>query len=203
MSWLLRLLRGPDDRDPREELAPEVRAAYDQAAAALPDGWELHRPDRERYRRGTARVAVWSVAATGPHQQVAVGAALDEAGAFGALARRLRGELDPEEGWAPPVGDNHRAGELPAAGGPAPAAGMSVEDLVRAEVEGLLPDGWSLDRPDRELYPTGLETWGVLASGPGGGLLLAVGRGGEVDGYQQLVRLLRGELPVRDLWSPY
>lgn len=204
-GWLRRMLTGTGGQeDGLDDLPPELRDAYQAAQGALPPGWGLGFPDRERYGSGAQRADVWSVAATGPDRQVAAGAALDEAGAYTALADRLQGELDPSDGgWAPPVGDNHLAGDLYTPGSPGPAAGMSVEDLVRAEVEGLLPAGWALDRPDRELYPTGLETWGLVVRGPDDRYLLVVASGQQVDAYRQLVRLLRGELTVRDRWAPF
>ena len=76
-----------------------------EVEAALPEGWELVGTDKESFGFVDVDVVVFGALATGPAGDHAVAIAVDEAGAYRHLARRLRGELDVAEGWAPPTGE--------------------------------------------------------------------------------------------------
>ena len=89
---------------------------------------------------------------------------------------------------------------------PDPAKELAKAELeaARGEAEAALPPGWRLEYSDPEWFtvPDGiLKTYGILAMGPADERLLAVGVG-EPNAYRQLVRHLRGELPVAEGWSP-
>lgn len=85
----------------REEA--EIEAARQEAAAALPTGWELGRSDNERYNTPGLKLDTASAAASGPGGEVVMAIALSEAAAWRLLARRLRGEVQESDGWIPPI----------------------------------------------------------------------------------------------------
>jgi hypothetical protein len=89
----------------RERVDPEVEAARQEAQAALPDAWALRGTDREGFQwfdEPYVIVRAWAALAEGPGNERMVAIAADEATAYRQLARRLRGDLDEREGWAPP-----------------------------------------------------------------------------------------------------
>lgn len=91
--------RGKDDDD------PSLVAACADAEAALPEGWKLAEADREGFLLvGSTTIAldVWAAAAEGPNGELELAIACDKPGAYVALARRLRGDLQTTDAWAPP-----------------------------------------------------------------------------------------------------
>jgi hypothetical protein len=101
MFWRLRKRR----RVGEEASAVELEAATREASEALPAGWKLlDFADREIYTVPGAKIVTYSVAAHGPNGEVEMVIAVGEANAYRQLARRLRGELEMAEGWAPPLG---------------------------------------------------------------------------------------------------
>ena len=89
---------------------------------------------------------------------------------------------------------------------PDPAKELEKAEIAaaRAEAEAELPPGWRIEYSDYESFmvPTGsLATYGILAMGPTDERMLAVGVG-EANAYRQLIRHLRGELPVAEAWAP-
>ena len=95
--------RKPDKDD------PEIAAARAEAEGELRAGWQLVGDDREGFLiRGGAserqiRLNVWAAGAEGPDGEIEIGIACDKAGAYLALAERLRRDLDESASWAPPV----------------------------------------------------------------------------------------------------
>ncbi len=87
---------------------PDVDAARAEAEAALPVGWTLAEEDREAFHLvGADRdisLDVWAAAAEGPGEALELAIACDKAGAFRALAARLRGDLPTSDAWSPPPG---------------------------------------------------------------------------------------------------
>ncbi len=81
----------------------EVKQALDELTQALPDGWALYEADRERFRLPGRKVETFGVSAIGPGGQAAFVLAVGEANAYRHLKRRLRGELQVADAWAPPV----------------------------------------------------------------------------------------------------
>jgi hypothetical protein len=72
----------------------------------MPDGWRLGDTDWEGFTwRGDRKVKLraWGVLAEGPGGAFAVAIAAGEAECYRQLARKLRGELGEERGWAPPA----------------------------------------------------------------------------------------------------
>jgi hypothetical protein len=91
-------VRGEDD--------PTLTAAKQTAQACLPPGWTLAEDDREGFLLpGVTQISldVWAAAAEGPDGKLELAIACDKAGAYNALAARLRGELATSESWAPPL----------------------------------------------------------------------------------------------------
>ena len=89
----------------RKSEDPDVAHAKEEAAAALPAGWQLVEEDREGFLLvGTTTIGldVWAAAAEGPGGELELAVACTKAGAFRALGRRLRGDLPTAEAWAPP-----------------------------------------------------------------------------------------------------
>src|SRR5687767_11763139 len=89
-----------DDWEVRERDAELARTEVEQA---LPPGWKLGKSDPERYTTPTFKLDTYSAAAVGPSGATAVVIALDEATAWRALLRRIRGELETTDVWAPSV----------------------------------------------------------------------------------------------------
>jgi hypothetical protein len=180
----------------------EVQVAEQEAAAALPEGWELDALDSERFRLPGGSVQTYGAAARGPQDEAALVVAVGRANAYRQLVRRLEGKLEVAEGWAPPVPP------LPAEPvehdflgpyGEEPEVREALDELIRT-----LPEGWQLYEADRERFRLPgrkLETYGVSAVGPGGEAVLVLGVG-EAGAYRQLTRRLRGELEITDAWAP-
>ena len=91
----------------RSDDEPDVVAARADAEGAPPEGWKLLEDDREGFLLSgpdtQITLNVWAAAAEGPNGELELAVACDKAGAYTALARRLRGDLETTEGWAPPV----------------------------------------------------------------------------------------------------
>jgi hypothetical protein len=90
----------------RKEDDPNLVAARADAEGALPEGWALAEEDREGFLLvGNTSIAldVWAAAAEGPNGELELAVACDKPGAYIALARRLRGDLETTEAWAPPL----------------------------------------------------------------------------------------------------
>jgi hypothetical protein len=81
----------------------ELALASEEAEAALPEGWRLGDTDREHYMTGEHGFNSWAAFAAGPAGEVVAAVALTESEALHQLARRLRGELEVTDGWAPPL----------------------------------------------------------------------------------------------------
>ena len=91
----------------RKEEDPNLQAARADAESALPEGWKLAEDDREGFLiegadKANITLDVWAAAAEGPNGELEVAVACEQAGAYRALAQRLRGELETTETWAPP-----------------------------------------------------------------------------------------------------
>lgn len=91
----------------RKEDDPDLVAARADAEGALPEGWKLAEEDREGFLlpgpHTQISLDVWAAAAEGPNGELELAVACDKAGAYIALARRLRGDLEETDGWAPPM----------------------------------------------------------------------------------------------------
>ena len=90
----------------RKDDDPDLAAARAEAESVLPVGWKLAEEDREGFLLlGETQIAldVWAAAAEGPGGALELAVACDKAGAFRALASRLRGELETSEAWCPPL----------------------------------------------------------------------------------------------------
>jgi hypothetical protein len=91
----------------RKDDDPDLVVARADAEAALPDGWSLAEEDREGFLlvgpHTQIALDVWAAAAEGPNGELELAVACDKSGAYVALARRLRGDLETADGWAPPV----------------------------------------------------------------------------------------------------
>jgi hypothetical protein len=86
-----------------EARSPDVALARNEAEQALPPGWKIVEADFENFSAGDHSLDVWGAFAEGPGGELAVAVALTQADAYRQLARRLRGDLDVNEGWAPPL----------------------------------------------------------------------------------------------------
>src|SRR5688572_32858573 len=77
------------------------------AEGALPEGWKLAEEDREGFLlvgpETQISLDVWAAAAEGPNGELELAVACDKAGAYTALALRLRGDLDESAAWSPPL----------------------------------------------------------------------------------------------------
>jgi hypothetical protein len=86
---------------------PNLVAARADAEGALPEGWRLAEEDRERFLlpgpQTQISLDVWAAAAEGPNGELELAVACDKSGAYTALARRLRGDLETTDEWAPPT----------------------------------------------------------------------------------------------------
>jgi hypothetical protein len=83
----------------------EVKLARQEAEDSLPEGWTLRGTDREGFQwfdEPEVLVRAWAALAEGPAEERMVAVAATEAEAYRQLARRLRGELEEQDGWAPP-----------------------------------------------------------------------------------------------------
>ena len=91
----------------REEEDPQLAAARADAEGALPPGWTLAEEDREGFllvgKDVQISLDVWAAAAEGPDGELELAVACEKAGAYRALARRLRGDLPTEDAWSPPL----------------------------------------------------------------------------------------------------
>ena len=144
----------------------------------------------------------YAAAARGPDDEAALVVAVGKANAYRQLVRRLAGELEVAEGWAPPVPPLPPEPVEHDFLGPyddEPEVRQALDELNRA-----LPEGWQLYEADLERFRLPgrkLETYGVSAVGPGGEAVLVLGVG-EAGAYRQLTRKLRGELEITDAWAP-
>lgn len=161
----------------------ELDAAREDAQAALPAGWDLMKPDRERFGSGTDGVVVFGSAACDADGRGILGLGLSQPESLRALAAAARGDAPLADAWAPPVSD------LVAATADAPA-----------NSDAALPMGWTLVAVDRESFWTRHEpvsAFGALAVGPGGQRALAVALDRAV-ALERLVDRIEGRLPVTD-----
>lgn len=97
---------------PRRPLRVSVSVEVDDEAAvaarleleeALPPGWVVYDVDRERYSFPLHYLETYAVAVGGPAGESELVVAVGKAGALRQMARRLRGELDVADAWAPPM----------------------------------------------------------------------------------------------------
>ena len=84
-----------------DEGNPEVIAARSALEAELPSGWSVFFTDREKFRFPDGHIKVFAVSVAGPAGEGELVLGLDEAHAYEQMIRRLRGDLDTAEGWAP------------------------------------------------------------------------------------------------------
>jgi hypothetical protein len=91
----------------RSDDDPNLVAARADAEGVLPEGWKLAEEDREGFLLVGAETQisldVWAAAAEGPNRELELAIACDKAGAYLALASRLRGDLETTEAWSPPT----------------------------------------------------------------------------------------------------
>ena len=78
-------------------------AAKRELDEALPPGWDLYDLDRERYSFPSHYIETYAVAVAGPADERELVVGVGKAGALRQMARRLRGELDVADAWAPPM----------------------------------------------------------------------------------------------------
>lgn len=167
--------------------AAEKEAERNRAVAALPSGWTLTTPDRERYGAGKEGLDAYGVVAVGPNGERVIGIALSEADAYRTALRGLQGELDRSDAWAP---------SIPPLAGPA-------KDLSHAPDDVTLPSGWTMVSVDLESYYTdgqSVDTYGGLAVGPGGERALAVTLDKSL-AVPRLIDVIEGRLQVSDGWA--
>lgn len=163
--------------------AAELDAARQEALAALPDGWELMKADRERFGSGTDGVAVFGTTAADPDGRGVLGLGLSQLESMRALAAAARGDTPLTDAWAPPVAD------LTTATADAPAN----DDVA-------LPRGWTLIAVDGESFWTRdvpVTAYGALAVGPGGQRVLVVALDRAV-ALERLVDRVEGRLEESD-----
>ena len=86
-----------------DEGDPAVAAAKREFDESLPEGWSLFELDRERYFFPSASLQTAALAVRGPAGEEELVMGIGEAGALHQMARRLRGELEVAEAWAPPM----------------------------------------------------------------------------------------------------
>ena len=84
-----------------DEENPEVVAARSALEAALPADWSVFFTDREKFRFPDGHIKVFAVSVAGPAGEGELVLGLSEAHAYEQMIRRLRGELETSEGWAP------------------------------------------------------------------------------------------------------
>jgi hypothetical protein len=84
---------------------PDLVAARADAESALPERWQLVGDDKEGFlitgEGFEFTLNVWAAAAIGPNGETEVGVACDKPGAYIALGRRLRGDLEQSDAWSP------------------------------------------------------------------------------------------------------
>jgi hypothetical protein len=87
------------------EIEPALQPAWQEAKDALPEGWTLLGTDHERFGlfRPGLGLDCWGASAEGPNGERTLAVARTEYDAYIQLARRVRGELEEADGWAPPV----------------------------------------------------------------------------------------------------
>jgi hypothetical protein len=94
----------PEAPRPRSfRVEPYAEAALSEVKRALPAGWVVYDADRERFRAGNQSVLVYAASAAGPAGESVLALGVGQDGAFIQLARALRGEIEPSEGWAVPL----------------------------------------------------------------------------------------------------
>lgn len=167
--------------------AAEKEAERARAVAALPAGWSLTTPDRERYGAGKEGLNAYGVVAVGPNGERVIGIALSEADAYRTALRGLQGDLDTQDAWAP---------EIPPLSGPPKNLSDAPDDVT-------LPTGWTMVSVDYESYyidGQSLATYGGLAVGPGGERALAVTLD-ESLAVPRLIDVIEGRLEVSDGWT--
>lgn len=105
-SWGVPL--GPPERKEKQAIGvvwddedPEVIAARSALEAGLPSGWSVFFTDREKFRFPDGHLKVFAVSVAGPAGEGELVLGLNEAHAYEQMIRRLRGELETSEGWAP------------------------------------------------------------------------------------------------------
>ena len=98
---LLGRLLYADRGEPHED--PEVEAARQEVLAALPPGWRFDGTSSDTHGVPGAKLTPHAAVAAGPDGEVAMAMSLDEPSALRHLARRLRGELEVTDAWAPPA----------------------------------------------------------------------------------------------------
>lgn len=200
-----------DETGPTRERTAEMAASHDdddaevaeqEAASILGEEWEFELPDPERFRLPGAVVDTYTVAAHRDGKDAALVVAIGKANAFRQLIRRVHGDLQPAESWAPP---------LPLLGEPEPDHFIGPYDDKDPEVEAALrdvvaalPEGWQMYDVDRERFRVAgrkIEVFAVSAVGAGGdgALVLAIG---EATAYRHLARRVRGELETTEAWAP-
>ena len=89
----------------RNDDDPNLVAARADAESALPEGWKLAEEDREGFLLvGTTTIALdVGQPRAAPNGELELAVACDKASAYIALGRRLRGDLETTDGWAPPL----------------------------------------------------------------------------------------------------
>jgi hypothetical protein len=92
-----------------EARAPDVSLARGEAEEELPEGWKIVEADFENFSAGDHSMDVWGAFAEGPGGELAVAVAGTQAEAYRQLARRLRGDLEVSEGWAPPIAGGEKS----------------------------------------------------------------------------------------------
>lgn len=181
--------------------APDTSEAEGEARNALPAGWTLERPDRERFRLPGREVVTYAIGASGPAAEVFVVVGLGEDGAYRQVTRRMTGELRETDGWAPPIPP--ASAVLPE---PPKPHRFDVEPHAEAALEDLrdtLPSDWVVFDADREQFWAGdrsVVVYAASAAGPGGEAVLALGIGQD-GAFVQLARALRGELATSEGWA--
>ncbi len=155
--------------------------------AELPAGWQVGRPDRERFRGG---LETFGVAAGGPAGEAACGVSMTESGALEALLARLRGQLKVAEVWVPDAGENREAASL-------------------GSLDALEAFGWEIttDGESYGLYQVDVTAASASLTGENGaerivGVVVGGGRDRPTQARDALERLVRGELEAARLWAP-
>jgi hypothetical protein len=172
-----------------------------EARSALPAGWTLELPDRERFRLPGREVETYAVGAWGPGGDAFVVMGLEEDGAYRQVVRRMRGELEETEGWAPPIPSAaERASEPP---NPRSFEVESHAEAALEELKAALPSGWVVFDADGERFSAGdrqVVVYAASAVGPNGEAALALGVDQE-GAFVQLARAVRGDLEAAEGWS--